>query len=132
MPRVSVWAVRLALSYLLIGFTLGALLLANKGIAVAPWAWSLLPAHIDILLYGFAIQLAIGMAYWILPRYRGGSRGNEAVLWIAVGLLNAGIWTVTCIGLLKLPGQWLAIGRILEGIAAGLFVFQVWKRIRAS
>lgn len=132
MPRLSLWAVRLSLFYLLMGFTLGALMLANKGVAFAPWAWSFLPAHIDVVLFGFVIQFAIGMAYWILPRYRGGSRGNETVLWITVGLLNLGVWTVTCTGLLKLPGPWLAAGRIFEGIAAGLFVFQVWRRIRPS
>src|SRR5450759_3714539 len=132
MPRLSVWAIRLSLLYFLFGFTLGALMLANKGLPFAPWVWSLLPVHIDILLFGFVIQLAIGMAYWILPRYRGGSRGNETVLWITVGLLNLGIWTFTFIGRLNLPGQWLAIGRLLEGIAAALFAFQVWKRIRAS
>lgn len=132
MPRVSIWAVRLSLLYLLFGFTLGALMLANKGVPFAPWVWSLLPFHIDVLLFGFIIQLALGMAYWILPRYRGGSRGNETVLWITVGLLNAGVWSVACIGLFNLPGQYLAIGRILEGAAAGLFAFQVWRRIRAS
>lgn len=130
MPRLSVWAVRLSLLYLLLGFTLGALMLANKGVPFAPWVWSLLPAHIDILLFGFVIQLAIGIAYWILPRYRGGSRGNETALWITIGLLNLGIWTVTFIGLLNLPGQWLVFGRLLEGIAAVLFAFQAWRRIR--
>jgi hypothetical protein len=131
MPRLSVWAIRLSLLYFLFGFTLGALMLANKGLPFAPWVWSLLPVHIDILLFGFVIQLAIGMAYWILPRYRGGSRGNEIVLWIMIGLLNLGIWMVTFIGLLNLPGQWLAVGRLLEGIAAVLFTIQVWQRIRA-
>ncbi len=132
MPRLSIWAVRLSLSYLLLGFTLGALMLANEGVPFGLWVGSLLPGHIDILLFGFVIQLAIGMAYWILPRFPGGSRGNETVLWITVGLLNLGIWTVALIGLLELPGQWLAIGRLFEGIASALFAFQVWKRIRAS
>jgi len=132
MPRLSIWAVRLSLLYLLLGFTLGALMLANKGIPFAPWVWSLLPAHIDILLFGFVIQLAIGIAYWILPRYRGGSRGNTTAFWVAVGLLNLGVWIVAFIGFLNLSGQWLAVGRLLEGIAAGLFAFQAWKRIRAS
>ena len=131
MPRLSAWAVRLSLLYLLLGFTLGALMLANKGISFAPWVWSFLPAHIDILLFGFVIQFAIGVAYWILPRHRGGSRGNETVLWIAIGLINLGVWTVTCTSLLKLPGVWLAAGRLLEGTAAGLFAFQAWRRIRA-
>lgn len=132
MPRLSVWAVRLSLLYLLLGFTLGALMLANKGVPFAPWVWSLFPAHIDILLFGFVIQLAIGMAYWILPRFRGGTRGNETVLWITVGLLNLGIWMVAIIAIINLPGQWLTVGRLLEGMAAVLFTFQVWKRIRAS
>src|SRR5512140_3642740 len=132
MPRLSVWAIRLSLLYLLFGFTLGALMLANKGLPFAPWVWNLLPVHIDILLFGFVIQLAIGMAYWILPRFRGGSRGNELILRIAIGLLNLGIWIVVFIGLLNLPGPWLAAGRLAEGIAAILFTIQVWKRIRAS
>jgi len=132
MPRISVWAIRLSLLYFLYGFTLGALMLANKGISFAPWIWSFLPAHMDVLLFGFVIQLAMGMAYWILPRYSGGLRGNETVVWISVGLLNLGIWLVSLIGFFGLPGQWLALGRLLEGIAAVLFVLQVWGRIRAS
>jgi hypothetical protein len=132
MPRLSVWAVRLSLLYLLLGFTLGTLMLANKGVPVAPWAWYLLPVHIDILLFGFVIQFAIGMAYWILPRFRGGSRGNQTILWITVGLLNLGIWAVVFVVLRSLPGQWLVGGRLLEGIAAVLFTIQVWKRIRAN
>lgn len=132
MPRLSVLAIRLSLIYFLLGFTLGALMLANKGVPFSPWIWNLLPVHIDILLFGFVIQLAIGMAYWILPRQRGGSRGNETNLRITVGLLNLGIWVVTFVGLWNLPGQWLAVGRMLEGIAAVLFTIQVWERIRAT
>ena len=132
MPRLSVWAIRLSLLYLLFGFTLGALMLANKGLPFAPWVWNLLPVHIDILLFGFVIQLAIGMAYWILPRFRGGLRGNELILRIAIGLLNLGIWIVVFNGLLNLPEPWLAAGRLSEGIAAILFTIQVWKRIRPA
>lgn len=132
MPRPSVWAVRASLLYLLTGFTLGALMLANKGIPFSPWVWNLLPVHIDILLFGFVIQLAIGMAYWILPRFPGGSRGNETNFWITIGLLNLGIWTVTFVSLSNLPGQWLTAGRLMEGISAVLFTLQVWKRIRPA
>jgi hypothetical protein len=132
MPRFSVWTVRLAFVYLFIGFTLGALMLANKGMPLGAWVWRLLPAHIDFLLFGFVIQLTIGIAYWILPRYRTGSRGNESAFWISVALLNLGVWTVACIGFLNLPGLWLVIGRLLVGIAAALFGMQAWRRIRAT
>jgi hypothetical protein len=132
MPRLSAWSVRLAMLYLLLGFTFGALMLANKGIPFAAWLWRLLPAHMDILLFGFVIQLAIGFAFWILPRYRGGSRGNENVVWVAVVLLNLGIWTITIAGSFNFSGLWMVTGRLLEGVAAILFVVQVWKRIRPS
>ena len=132
MPRLSAWSVRLAMLYLLLGFTFGALMLANKGIPFAAWLWRLLPAHMDILLFGFVIQLAIGFAFWILPRYRGGSRGNENVVWVAVVLLNLGIWTITIAGSFNFSGLWMVTGRLLEGVAAILFVFQIWKRIRPS
>lgn len=132
MPRLSVFAVRLALLYLLLGFTLGSIMLANKGVPFSSAAWRLLPAHMDILLFGFVIQLAIGIAYWILPRYRGGSRGNERVVWLAIGLLNLGIWASAWAGFANWPSQWLVVGRLLEGAAAALFVLQAWRRIRPS
>ncbi len=132
MPRLSVFAVRLSLCYLLLGFSLGAIMLANKGVPYAPWAWNLLPAHIDILLFGFIIQLAVGMAYWILPRYRGGSRGNETVVWGSLALLNLGIWIVAWTGWFNLPLVWQAAGHLMEGIAAVLFALQAWRRIRPT
>lgn len=70
MPRPSVWFIRLALSYLLVGFTFACLLLSNKGLAYAPWLWRLLPAHIEILLVGWTAQLAMGVIFWIAPRFQ--------------------------------------------------------------
>ena len=42
MPRLSVWFVRFSLIHLFLGFTIGGLILANKGIPFAPWVWNLL------------------------------------------------------------------------------------------
>ncbi len=132
MPRLSVIAVRAALVYLLVGFTFGALMLANKGMPIAGWIWTLLPAHIEFVLVGWTAQLALGVAFWILPRFTGGSRGNEKLAAWALALLNAGIWLAAAQGFF--PG--LAVlalpGRILEGVAALLFALHAWGRIRPS
>ena len=130
MPRLSVWTVRLSLLYLFLGYTFGALMLAQKGVPFAPWVWSLFPAHIDILLFGFVIQFAMGIAFWILPRYTGGSRGNETAFWVTIGLLNLGIWIAALAGSLTLPAYWLAVGHTIKGIAALFFAFHAWGRIR--
>jgi hypothetical protein len=118
-PRLSVWTLRLALMYFLAGFTLGALLLANKGLDFDPALWILLPMHVDFLLLGWTLQLVIGIAFWILPRFsKAPRRGNESLAWTAVILLNAGIW-IDSVGPLLLHLSFLnLLGRGLLILAA--------------
>jgi len=63
MPRLSRWAIRAALLHLGLGFTLGAMILINKGLGVWPAVWRWLPAHIEFLLMGWTLQLVIGMGF---------------------------------------------------------------------
>ena len=104
MPRLSVWFVRCSLAYLLLGFTLGGLMLANKGIPFAAWAWRLLVPHMEFLLLGWMVQLAMGVAFWILPRFSSGApRGNEVLIYSTFVVLNLGIWIVALQSYLGLP-----------------------------
>jgi hypothetical protein len=130
MPRLSVYFVRASLIYLVLGFTFGGLLLANKGVTLSPFIWALLPAHIEFTFIGWMVQLALGVAFWILPRFsKRPLRGNESWSWSTFILLNAGI---LCIVLQSLFGlQWFSfIGRILEALALTAFVIGNWKRVR--
>ena len=131
MPRFSVWSIRAALLYLAAGFTLGALLLANKGIPFYPRLWSLLPAHIEFLLLGWIVQLVIGMAFWILPRFRQApKRGNENLAWLSLGLLNLGIWLAGAVPVFW-SAAWLPIaGRAAEVFAALVFCLYAWPRVK--
>lgn len=131
MPRLSVLYLRAALLYLLAGFTLGGLLLANKGVPLHPAIWSWLPAHIEFLLLGWMVQLAFGVAYWILPRFgRGPRRGEVRLAWAALVLINLGILAVGLAGFF--PGwSWLApAGRIAEGLAVLAFALHAWPRVK--
>ncbi len=129
MPRLSVWFVRAALLYLALGLTLGMLLLWNKGIPLDPQVWRLLPAHIEFLLLGWTVQLALGVAFWILPRWQT-QRGDVRPAWLAFGLLNAGIWCVVLAGWLSLPGWVTTLGRVGEAAAAGAFALHAWPRVK--
>lgn len=129
MPRLSVWFVRGALCYLAIGFTFGALLLANKGVAIHPLVWRLLPAHIEFLLFGWTVQLAFGVAFWILPRWQT-QRGDVRPAWLALVLLNAGIWLVVSVSWLAAPAWVLATGRVLEAGAMAAFAWHAWPRVK--
>ena len=64
MPRLSVWFIRSALLYLGVGFTLGALILFQKGVPYDGAVWGLLLMHIEFLLIGWTVQLAMGMGFW--------------------------------------------------------------------
>lgn len=129
MPVLTAWAIRLALIYLLLGFTFGGLLLWHKGTPLHPAMWSLLPAHIEFLLVGWTAQLILAMAFWILPRYRGGSRGPAWLAWLAFAALNLGILLVALAGSLRWPPVFTFAGRLAEALAALLFAAYNWGRV---
>ncbi len=100
---------------------------------MAAGIWQLLPLHIEMVLLGWTVQLAMGVAYWIAPRLpdrRG--RGHPLPGWIAFALLNVGVLSA---GL----GQFIdnltilaVLGRAAEFMAVGVFAVHLWPRIRPS
>lgn len=129
MPRLSCWFIRAALIYLAVGFTFGALLLFNKGVPLAPILWRLLPAHIEFLLLGWTGQLAIGVAFWILPRF-GAERGRPGAAYLAFFLLNIGVLLASIGPLLAVTPLLLALGRLAEVGSAVALAVHAWPRIK--
>jgi cbb3-type cytochrome oxidase subunit 1 len=120
--------IRAALLALTAGATLGAVMLAAPGTAgVARWR----PLHAELLLVGWTVQLAFGVAYWILPRFRRGrERGQEAFGWAAFALVNVGM-LLAGLGRSVAGGEmWGLAGRSAEGLAAAAFVAQAWPRVK--
>lgn len=130
MPRLSMVFVRLSLIYLAFGFTLGAILLSNKALAFYPPTWRLLPIHIEVLMMGWFIQLAAGVAFWILPRLSGPApRGNEKLVLISFWLVNLGIWLVIGEAIFSIPPLLLS-GRLVELAGVLAFMAGSWKRVK--
>jgi heme/copper-type cytochrome/quinol oxidase subunit 1 len=130
MPRLSCWFIRASLVYLSAGFTLGALMLANKGIPFDPQLWRFMTVHMELLLAGWLIQIALGTAFWILPRFtHGPPRGNEALSWLAFVLINLGIGLVIAETLLFVQGPTL-LGRLAECGGVLAFLLGSWQRVR--
>lgn len=130
MPRLSRLFIRFSLLYQGCGFTLGGLMLANKGIPFAPGIWRWLPAHIEFLLAGWLLQLAMGVAFWILPRLGPvRPRGDERLVWAAFLMVNLGIWLVVAASVSSQPSLAVA-GRLGEAAAGLLFALGSWRRVR--
>ena len=131
MPRVSIWMVRSALVALVVGFSIGAIMLIGKGIGAFGGLSAGIPIHVELVVLGWMVQLAMGVALWILPRFgaRGPGRG-AAWSWVAWALWNGGIVFVVA-GAGGAPVVQL-IGRLIELGAAIAFGAAVWSRVRAS
>ena len=131
MPRLSAWMIRAALLHLAVGFAIGALLLAHRGAPVHPAVPLLRPAHAELLLLGWTVQLAMGVAFWILPRFRAGpERGDERPALLAFLLLNAGVIAAAVGGTGTLSALSLG-GRCAEALAAVAFAAHAWPRVKS-
>lgn len=131
MPRLTIWALRAALLYFGIGFTFGGAMLFHKGVPFDPAVWRLLPVHVEFVLIGWTMQLAMAVAFWILPRLRRTDRyGSTTLAWIAFGLLNAGVLAVTASAWLDSPAALRLAGRALELTAALAFAVTIWPRVK--
>jgi cbb3-type cytochrome oxidase subunit 1 len=132
MPRLSRWFLRSALAYLALGSTVGALLLADRGIPLAPWVSLLRPLHVEFLLIGWMVQLALGVSFWILPRFRSGAeRGKESLAWFSYGLLNAGVLGGSIGQVIGMPAAALA-GHASQALAAVLYALHAWPRVKPA
>lgn len=91
MPYLSRLMIRTALIWFGLGYTIGGLLLVNKGLPLFAWLWTLRMTHVHLLLIGWLVQFACGVAFWILPRLdASGARGNERLVWLCYVALNCG------------------------------------------
>jgi hypothetical protein len=132
MPRLSVWMLRAALLQLGVGFTFGALLLYNKGVPFEGRVWLLRAPHIEIVLLGWTMQLAMGVAFWILPRFTAGRKYGDARLgWAAFALINAGVAACAISPWLGEAAPLAALaGRGMQMLAGLLFAILIWPRVK--
>jgi hypothetical protein len=130
-PRLSVWFVRASLVYLLAGFTLGTLMLVLKAVARHGEMARFLVPHLEFLLVGAIVQLTMGVAFWILPRFEGGvSRGAVGYAWLAFVLLNAGVILAGVGALTPVRDVAHPTGRVAEAAAAIAFGLHAWRRVK--
>jgi hypothetical protein len=129
-PTLTVYALRLALSYLGIGFTIGALMLGALGVSTSSEVLRLRPLHMEFLLIGWMVQLAFGVAFWILPRRSGSGRENEWLAWGSLLLLNLGVLSVGVGAVLHPSRDLLIAGRSAELVAGLTFAGHAWQRAR--
>lgn len=139
MPLLSRCFLKSGTLCLALGMVLGGLILVQKGTGHFPAFWVLLPAHTYLVMIGGMSQFALGICFWIFPRFGGGtSRGNAPLAWGSFGLLNTAIVLIALHPLIRsLGGASMAswafdLAGILQSMASLAFVLHIWPRIRAG
>src|SRR5215204_2581221 len=100
-------------------------MLGVRGVSASSEVLRLRPLHLELLLVGWTVQLAFGVAFWILPRRSGLGRGNERLAWGSLLLLTVGVGGVISAS----PGVLIA-GRFAELLAGVAFAAHAWPRAR--
>ncbi|HWQ14884.1 MAG TPA: hypothetical protein VNL77_18945 [Roseiflexaceae bacterium] len=132
MPHLTQLMVRTALLWLGLGYTAGGLALLAKGVSALAWLWPLRGSHVHMLLVGWTVQLAFGVAFWMLPRLdAAGSRGDTRPAWLSYLALNAGVLLAALHAPLgtSAPG-WIPVAAGLLYLAAiAAFAAHAWRRV---
>jgi hypothetical protein len=130
MPALSRLYVRTAFVYLAVGTLLGGIILWGKAVPSTGRFWQFLAAHVALVTWGWLLQLSLGMAYWILPRF-GLIRPRPWLAVVTYLLLNVAL-------LLAALAPWLGSGWTsaaagwLQFLAVVAFATHAWPRARRS
>lgn len=131
MPFLSVLLVRTALCWLAGGAAMGALLLASKAAPLPAGVFRLFHVHSEAVLIGWMVQLAMGVAWWILPKHPHlPERGPAAPVWAAWLLLNVGVVLAGVGRSVGASDGVVVAGRAAELLAAAAFAAAAWPRIK--
>lgn len=140
MPPLARAFVKAAFLYFLAAFLLGALMMLDPWLGLGRWLRAVYLSQLHLLVVGWITQLAIGVAYWIFPRFRreesAHPRGPDALGWAVFLCLNVGLLLRFLFEPFSLmhPAPWLAatvgFSGVLQALAALAFGWLIWGRVR--
>jgi hypothetical protein len=141
MPPLARTFIKLSFGYFIAAFLLGALMALDRWLGIGRWLKVVYLSQLHLLVVGWLTQLAIGVAYWMFPRFLkeqdARPRGSDALGWAVLVCLNVGLLARFVFEPLYLlgPQPWLtvviAISGVLQAAAAVGFGLLIWGRIRA-
>jgi cbb3-type cytochrome oxidase subunit 1 len=140
MPPLARMYVKAAFVYFLVAFLLGALMMLERWLSFSQWLRTMYVSQVHLLVVGWITQLAIGVAYWMFPRFRKEQnpqpRGSDALTWTTFICLNLGLLLRFAVEPFYYMGPGpgtvalLALSGVLQAVAVVAFGLVIWGRIR--
>jgi hypothetical protein len=141
MPPLARAYVKASFVYFIAAFVLGALMMLDQWVSFGSWLRAVYLSQLHLLVVGWITQLAIGVAYWMFPRFLKEQnplpRGSDRLAWAVLACLNAGLLLRFAFEpfYLMAAQPWLAavlaLSGVLQALAALGFGWLIWGRIRA-
>jgi hypothetical protein len=137
MPPLTRWHIKTAFVYLAAALLLGVVLALGRSIRLPVWVAYLSPVYFHLIMVGWVTQMIFGVIFWMFPIVtRSRPRGNERLGWAVYILLNAGLLLRVLVepaNSASPGGVWgwgLVISALAQWLAAVLFVFNAWPRVK--
>jgi hypothetical protein len=128
--------IKTSFAFLLVGLLLGGAITVAQSMGTYP-PRLFVTAHVHLLLVGFMLMIVMGVATWMFPRPARDDRRYrpelaEAVYWVTTVSTVVRAAAELSAPLLALPSLRLAIaiGGLGQVAGAGLFVVNMWWRVR--
>jgi vacuolar-type H+-ATPase subunit I/STV1 len=138
MDRFSIIAVKTSLVWMILGISMGSLMLVDH-LVPGNWRGWFMPTHGHILFVGWFVQFVIGIAFWLLPRKRVPELPlgyGEHKAFVALACLNLGLgFRVIAEPFFRQgnEGAWIDVAlvasSVLQVLGIVIFVTQMWPRI---
>lgn len=141
MPPLARTYIKASFVYFVVAFVLGAMIMLDRWQGFSRWLRVGNVSYLHLLMVGWITQLALGVAYWMFPRFlkeqdpRG--RGSDRLAWFVFVTLNAGlVLRLICEPFYLMgPQPWLAgllaLSGVLQAASAVGFGILIWGRVRA-
>lgn len=137
MPPQTRWHIKSAFVYLAIAMLLGTALAMGAVVQIPSWLAYLSPSFFHLIMVGWVTQMIFGVIFWMFPIVtRARPRGNEKISWAVYVFLNIGlVLRVLCepLNSMNPKGMWgwgLVVSAVLQWLAAVLFVYNAWPRVK--
>jgi heme/copper-type cytochrome/quinol oxidase subunit 1 len=128
--------VKTSFAFLLAGLVLGAYVTVGQSVGVYP-PRLFITAHVHLLLVGFMLMIVMGVATWMFPRPARDDRRYrpelaETVYWVMTvsTAVRAGAELTAPLFALPRLSYVVALGGLGQVAGAGLFVLNMWWRVR--
>lgn len=137
MPPITRLFIKTSFVYLVAAFVVGVLLALRSTAALPAFVAGLSPIYFHLFMVGWVMQLIVGVAYWMFPKWsKQRPRGFDGLALATYWLLNVGLLlrvvAEPAVAVSVWPGWgWLVVLAALLQWLAGLgFVVNTWPRVK--